>query len=61
MDFAFVLDIVYYLLLLKTSVTLKMGLKILQTLLILFYELTAGNCNKLKYIFTKKRNYRIVY
>ena len=57
--FAYVLDIVYYLLLFPTSLTLKMGIKILQKLSTLCYEVFAGNYNKLKQIFTKYKNNKI--
>ena len=59
--FAFVLYMVYYLLLLKTSVTLKMGINFFRKLSILCYEVAASDYNKLKHIFTKYMNKRTVY
>ena len=59
--FAYVLYIVYYRYYLKISVTLKMGIEILQKLSILCYEVAASNYKKLKHIFTKYTNNSIVY
>ena len=59
--FAYVLYLVYSLLLFKTNVTLKMDIKILQKLSILYFEVVASNYNKLQQIFTKYRNNRIMY
>ena len=59
--FAYVLYVVYYLLLFKTKVTLKMDIKMLQKQSILCYEVVVGNYNKLKQIFKEYRNNRIVY
>ena len=45
--FAYVVYIFYCLLLLKTCVTSKMGVKILQKLSILCYEVAAGNIHNI--------------